>query len=29
MFADSPHLSEEDMAELDAILNADEEGNAQ
>ena len=29
MFADSPHLSEEDMAELDAILNADEEGGAQ
>jgi BlaI family penicillinase repressor len=29
MFADSPHLSEEDMAELDAILNADEEGDAQ
>jgi BlaI family transcriptional regulator, penicillinase repressor len=25
MFADSPHLSEEDLAELDAILNADEE----
>jgi BlaI family transcriptional regulator, penicillinase repressor len=27
MFADSPHLSEEDLAELDAILNADQEGN--
>ena len=25
MFADSPHLTEEDLAELDAILNADEE----
>jgi BlaI family transcriptional regulator, penicillinase repressor len=24
MFADSPHLSEEDLAELDEILNADE-----
>jgi BlaI family transcriptional regulator, penicillinase repressor len=24
MFADSPHLSEDDLAELDAILNSDE-----
>jgi BlaI family transcriptional regulator, penicillinase repressor len=24
MFAESPHLSEEDLAELDAILNSDE-----
>src|SRR5262245_41479266 len=24
MFADSPHLSKEDLAELDAILNSDE-----
>ena len=29
MFADSPHLSEEDLAELDAILNADDEENGQ
>jgi len=29
MFADSPHLSEEDLAELDAILNADEEEDGQ
>ncbi len=29
MFADSPHLSEEDLAELDAILNSDEEENGQ
>jgi predicted transcriptional regulator len=27
MFADSPHLTKEDLAELDAILNADEEGD--
>ncbi len=27
MFAESPHLSEEDLAELDAILNADDEEN--
>jgi predicted transcriptional regulator len=26
MFADSPHLTQEDLAELDAILNSDEEG---
>ena len=25
MFADSPHLSKEDLAELDAILNSDED----
>lgn len=25
MFADSPHLTEEDLAELDAILNAEDE----
>ena len=25
MFADSPHLTKEDLAELDAILNSDEE----
>src|SRR5262249_23603685 len=25
MFADSPHLTEEDLAELDQILNSDEE----
>lgn len=25
MFADSPHLSEDDLAELDAILNAEDE----
>jgi predicted transcriptional regulator len=29
MFADSPHLSEEDLAELDAILNAEDEENGQ
>jgi predicted transcriptional regulator len=29
MFADSPHLSEEDLAELDAILNSDSEENGQ
>lgn len=29
MFADSPHLSEEDLTELDAILNADDEENGQ
>ena len=29
MFADSPHLSEEDLAELDAILNADDEEKGQ
>jgi predicted transcriptional regulator len=29
MFAESPHLSEEDLAELDAILNADDEENGQ
>ena len=29
MFADSPHLSEEDLAELDEILNADEEEDGQ
>ncbi|HEX5005637.1 MAG TPA: BlaI/MecI/CopY family transcriptional regulator [Hyphomonadaceae bacterium] len=29
MFADSPHLSEEDLAELDAILNADDQENGQ
>jgi predicted transcriptional regulator len=29
MFADSPHLSEEDLAELDAILNAEDEEDGQ
>jgi predicted transcriptional regulator len=29
MFAESPHLSEEDLAELDAILNADDEEKEQ
>ena len=29
MFADSPHLTKEDLAELDAILNADDEENGQ
>jgi predicted transcriptional regulator len=27
MFADSPHLAKEDLAELDEILNSDEEGD--
>jgi BlaI family transcriptional regulator, penicillinase repressor len=29
MFADSPHLSEDDLAELDAILNAEDEEDGQ
>lgn len=29
MFADSPHLSEDDLAELDAILNSEDEEDGQ